>query len=258
MAFELVKLTGGLLMPLPIILILLSAGLVLLAARRRRLAAAALLLGSVSLLVLSAPPLSEQLLLNLENKYPVLHDPPEAEWIIVLGGGSRYEKNMPPASCLGESSLYRLAEGVRLAKLLPRARLATSGGDTADRQISTAELMAQVAVDWGIDRSRITTLTSPRNTAAEARAAAELIDQKDPVILVTSAFHMRRAKALFQGRGIKVIPAPAGHLVDAGRGDRHIGHQLPGSKYLGFAELALWEHLGLIWARIRGQTEQSK
>jgi hypothetical protein len=74
-----------------------------------------------------------------------------------------------------------------------------------------------------------------------------LIEKKDPVILVTSAFHMRRAKALFQGRGIKIIPAPAGHLVDAGRGDRHIGNQLPGSKYLGFAELALWEHLGLIW-----------
>jgi len=224
MQFELIKLTGGLLTPLPLILILLLAGLVLLAARRSRLAAAALLLGTVCLLVLSAPPLSEQLLLNLENKYPVLHEPPEAEWIIVLGGGSKYEQTLPPASCLGESSLYRLA---------------TSGGGTADRQLTTAELMAQVAVDWGIDRSRITTLTSPRNTAAEARAAAELIDQKDPVILVTSAFHMRRAKALFQGRGIKVIPAPAGHLVDAGRGDRHIGQQLPGSKYLGFAELAL-------------------
>ncbi|MFW6011330.1 MAG: hypothetical protein ACOC8Q_02360 [Desulfosalsimonas sp.] len=46
--------------------------------------------------------------------------------------------------------------------------------------------------------------------------------------------------------------------MDIDRDDRHIGHQLPGSKYLGFAELALWEHLGLTWARIRGQTGQAK
>lgn len=255
MAFELVKLAGGLLMPVPLILALLLSGLVLLIfTRRRRLAAVLLAAGTLVLLILSVPPLPERALMNLEQDYPVLGNPPHAEWIIVLGGDSRYVENASPAACLGESSLYRLAEGVRLAKLLPNARLVTSGSGFADRLPGTAELMKKAAVDWGIDPSRITALTTPRTTEAEARAAAELIDKQDKVILVTSAFHMRRARALFQGRAIETIPAPTGRLTDVHRPEKHLGHQLPQSKYIGFAEISLWEHLGLLWARIRGKT----
>lgn len=254
MIFELVKLTGGLLMPLPVILILLVIGLVLLtASRRRRLAATFIAAATVLLMAVSLPWLSAAALMDLEQDYPVLRKPPQAEWIVVLGGGSRHNKSVPCASRLGESSLYRLAEGVRLANLLPGARLVTTGSGFEGRDVSTAELMEKVAVDWGIDPSRIKTLTNPRNTEAEAREAAGLIDDdEDRVILVTSAFHMRRAMALFRGQGLEVIPAPAGHRVDRQRGGRHIGYKLPKSKYIGFAEAALWEHLGLLWAWLRG------
>jgi uncharacterized SAM-binding protein YcdF (DUF218 family) len=256
MAFELVKLIGGLLMPVPLILMLIIFSLILLAATtNRRLALVTLAAGTALLLLLSVAPLSERALMNLEQSYPVLHDPPRADWIIVLGGGSRYNKSIPPASCLGESSLYRLAEGVRLAKRLPDARLITSGAGPADQHPGSAELMAEVAADWGIDPARIITLTTPRNTEQEARAAARRINEQDTVILVTSASHMRRAKALFNGQGLGVIPAPAGHLVDSQRTNRHIGHHLPQAKYIGFAETALWEHIGLLWAKLRGKTD---
>jgi uncharacterized SAM-binding protein YcdF (DUF218 family) len=44
------------------------------------------------------------------------------------------------------------------------------------------------------------------NTADEAVAVKELISPSKRIILVTSAFHMYRAKRLFEKQGFEVIP----------------------------------------------------
>ena len=44
------------------------------------------------------------------------------------------------------------------------------------------------------------------NTADEAAAVKELISPSKRIILVTSAFHMYRAKRLFEKQGFLVIP----------------------------------------------------
>lgn len=251
--FQLTKLMGGMLMPLSIILIILIIALILLMlTRKRRTGLFILTTGTILLLVLSVPPLSQRALLTLEQTYPILETPPDAQWIVVLGGGSRGNDNWPPATRLGESSLYRIAEGVRLAKLLPDARIITSGG-CGNEDISTAHLMKQTAVSWGIDPERIIVHSTPRNTAQEALEVASIADTKDVIILVTSAFHMQRSMALFQGRGVSAVPAPAGHLIDPAPQNRHIGHFLPSSGNLKYAEIFLWEKIGKAWAFLRGQ-----
>jgi uncharacterized SAM-binding protein YcdF (DUF218 family) len=253
MIFSLVKLAGGMLMPLPIILICLIAGFVLLLANRSRLAGYGLLIAGTGLLLLvSTPFLPERILGDLESRYQPLHNPPSgAKWIVVLGGGAHGGKKRPAVSRLSESSLYRIAEGVRLAKALPRAKLVTSGGSDAPGP-GSAELMADVAKSWGIASNRLITLDQTMNTEDEAAAMAERAGDGEPVILVTSAFHLPRAVALFQGQGLEVIPAPAGYLTDPDRSAKHIGHQLPQAGYIQFMERAMWEHLGLAWAKLRG------
>ncbi|MFW6315365.1 MAG: YdcF family protein, partial [Desulfohalobiaceae bacterium] len=248
MGFELVKLIGGLLMPVPVILILLWLGLLLMLIKMRRLGLVLLVAGSCLFLLLSTPFLPEKLLQDLEQSSPELLDPPEANWILVLGGGARGRQDLPPASRLGESSLYRLAEGLRLAKSLPEARLVTSGGSYFAGP-SSARIMASTAKSWGLDPDRIVIQDSPLNTAGEAKSMARRMQKQERLILVTSAFHMPRAMQLFQTQGLEPVPAPTRHLVDPQRPDKHIGHQLPQSGYLEMARLALWEHLGLIWAR---------
>lgn len=251
MGFELVKLIGGLLMPIPVILMLLIGGLgLLLFSRFHRLAAGLLMAGTGLLLVFSTAFLPERTLSGLENVYPVLSDPPAAEWIVVLGGGAKGGADRPPASRLGESSLYRIAEGVRLARMLPGAKLVTSGGSFKGGAAS-AQLMAEVAAAWGIERTRILVHSEPVNTEGEAHVMTRRIEKKDRVILVTSAFHMPRAVVLFEKAGIPVIPAPAGHMVDPDRAERHIGHQLPQAGNLKYAERAFWEWLGMGWALMR-------
>ena len=50
---------------------------------------------------------------------------------------------------------------------------------------------------------------SDRNTAEEARAIRSLLPApQHRVLLVTSAFHMRRAQALFEREGLTVLPFP--------------------------------------------------
>lgn len=255
MSFQLIKLAGGLLMPVPIVLALLVLGLTLLfSTRMRYLGMGALVLGTGLLLIISVPPLPERALAALEGQYPVLAEPPDAGWIVVLGGGARDEESWPAATRLSESSLYRLAEGVRVARLLPEAKLVTSGGASRVGE-TTASLMARVAEQWGIESERIVVQAEPENTAAEARAMAARIEPNERVILVTSAFHMTRAVALFEGEGVAVIPAPAGHLAEPTPRYEHAGEFLPRSKHVEFTERLWWERLGTAWATLTGKVD---
>lgn len=256
MLFQLTKLAGGLLMPISVVLALLVLGLVLLVASRfRYLGLGLVALGAVVLFLVSLPPLPERALASLESRYPVLSDPPDAEWIVVLGGGSRGVADWPAANRLTRSSLYRLAEGVRLARQLPDAKLVTSGGVSSETGETTAELMAQVAQEWGIGRDRILVQAEPRTTAAEAQAMADRLAPQDRVVLVTSAFHMPRAVALFEGQGVAVIPAPTGHYAEPGPRYVHAGELLPSATQVEFVERLLWEKLGLTWAVLQGETD---
>jgi len=247
------KLIAGLLMPVPVILIVLAAGLCCILLPRFRRAAIGLIAASaVMLLFVSTPFLPERLLSNLENAYAPIseNELPHADWIVVLGGGASGGEKKPPADRLSASSLYRIAEGVRLAESIPDAVLITSGG-VFSRGNGSGELMAQTAASWGIDPGRIIVHDDPRNTREEARAVSRRVRTGDSIVLVTSAFHMPRAVMLFEKHGMRVIPAPAGRMVDPDRPEKHIGHQLPQSGYIEFTERALWEHLGMLWTRIR-------
>lgn len=68
------------------------------------------------------------------------------------------------------------------------------------------------ALSLGIDKSFLYSTTSASNTAEEAYQTKRLLQKKFPsspkIILVTSAFHMKRAKKIFERQNIKVIPYP--------------------------------------------------
>jgi len=47
-----------------------------------------------------------------------------------------------------------------------------------------------------------------KNTYEESLALAKMISIKSSIILVTSAYHMKRSKYLFEKQGFNVIPYP--------------------------------------------------
>lgn len=68
------------------------------------------------------------------------------------------------------------------------------------------EVLKEYAIANGIPSEKILVTKNVENTADEAVAVKELISQSKRIILITSAYHMYRAKKLFENQGFIVIP----------------------------------------------------
>ena len=68
------------------------------------------------------------------------------------------------------------------------------------------EVLREYAVSNGIPSENILVTKDVENTAEEAVAVKKLISPSKRIILVTSAYHMYRAKRLFEKQGFVVIP----------------------------------------------------
>jgi uncharacterized SAM-binding protein YcdF (DUF218 family) len=97
----------------------------------------------------------------------------------------------------------------------------------------------------GVKASHIITLPKPKDTHDEALAIKELLGTK-PFYLVTSAYHMPRAHALFTKVGTNPIAMSASPLEDANKYFRINGHEISKS------ETAFHEYLGLLWSYLKG------
>ena len=120
--------------------------------------------------------------------------------IVVLGSGFRTDKTLPPNDRLSANGIVRLTEAIRLASLLPSARLIVSDG------VGQGESLAQTAMILGVPRERITLEARSNDTSDEAALLPPLVG-KEPFLLVTSAAHMRRALALCRRQGLNPIAA---------------------------------------------------
>ena len=70
------------------------------------------------------------------------------------------------------------------------------------------ELLKAKAVELGINESQILLSNKVANTSEEAEAVAQLISANEikRIVLITSSFHMPRAKLLFDKQGIDSVP----------------------------------------------------
>ncbi len=249
-------------LPLSFTLICGALGLILcLFPRRARLGQCLLVLAILSLAAFSNKAVSLALLSPLENSFAPIPDfktraelPPElarCRAIVVLGGGHSDAPTLSRANQLVPASLSRLSEGIRLAQLLPDARLVTSGHNGFDK-ISHAQVVAEAAISLGFPASRIDSLHTPRDTEDEAYATKAKFGP-GPIALVTSAWHLPRAVALFRGAGIEVVPVPADFLA---RPD----DDTPLKRWLKWdmdslqrSTRANHEWVGLLWTKLRGK-----
>lgn len=128
--------------------------------------------------------------------------------IVVLGADVRREASEYGAITLGPLSLERLRYAARLQRRTGLPILVSGGrlkpGDAA-LSVLMAEALAidfRVSARWIEDRSR--------NTAENARFSAEMLRNEgiSTALVVTHAWHMRRAVMAFEQRGLEVLPAP--------------------------------------------------
>lgn len=213
MLFTLKKFIGGLLLPLPFLLLIMAASLLLLwFTRWQKTAKSFLTLSWLALLLLSLQPVADSLLAPIENKYPTYQSSTPVDYIIVLGGGYTYNPEWAPSSNLINNSLPRVAEGIRIYRQNPHSKLVFTGGKAMDNPMASARVAGLVAESLGVPQNDIILVENGKNTEGEAELIAKLIGNK-PMALVTSANHLPRAIVWFEKQGLTPIPAPANQLA---------------------------------------------
>lgn len=196
---------------------------------------------------------------------------PEA-LIVVLSGGASDDLNLPVTDRLTPDSALRVIAAVQIYRRLMSPttqtlkpgqsankekqspavtpRIVILGGSTVN---STPEAipMKTLAESLGIPANQILIETRSDDTASEAKDAMPLVGHR-PFMLVTSAYHMLRAMALFQHLGMRPIAAPSNYM---GRRTNEplVLSVLPSTNALAESETAWHEQLGMIWEHVRGQ-----
>lgn len=251
MLFALKKWIGGLLLPLPLLLLIMACGLILLFfTQRQKAGKISMLIAWGALLLLSLQPIADRFLAPLEQHYPTLNSTSHADYIVILGGGYTYNPQWAPSSNLINNSLARVNEGIRQLQLNPNARLIFTGAAALNNSVSAAQVAAKVAESLGVPAQHIIMLDTPRDTQEEAVAVAHVVGDH-PLVLVTSANHLPRALAFFQAQGLSPIPAPANQLALQSPLNPW-EKALPAPLYLSHSERAWYEYLGQLWQKMTG------
>jgi uncharacterized SAM-binding protein YcdF (DUF218 family) len=205
----------NLLHPFSIYLIGLSAVVILFYFKKIRLVNLLFILSFLWLLISSFGFLPNLLVESLESKYSVYHPSVQDSCIyhiLVLGGGHVEDERLPPNGQLNLTALGRLAEGIRLFRLLPNSKLVLSGYSPSGRT-PQAEILKRTALLLGVDNRRTLLQVTPTNTYEEAKEYSKKYGNNVKLIVVTSATHMSRAIEMFKGFDLDPIPAPTNFLI---------------------------------------------
>ena len=135
---------------------------------------------------------------------------PNAQAIVVLS----QRRHLPP----GNTKIIewwhdpdRFMAGLMLLKAKKAEKIIFTGGSSPYLTELPPEgnVYKQEAISFGVEPNKILTTRPVTNTMEESKAVKSILgNKKSTILLVTSAFHMKRAKRLFEKQSINVIPYP--------------------------------------------------
>ena len=194
----------------------------------------------------------------LEDRVPrPQEEPREIACMIVLGGAIENEVMNSRGGIEFNAAADRYTEALRLAIAHPEAKILVSGGDGSfsGRYEGEAVAAERFFSSYGVPTDRIIKENESRNTWENVQKTKALLEKQglNDCLLITSAFHMPRATALFEKAGLAVKPWPVDY--------RTSGTVSPG---LDFTQpslnaqntsTAVREWLGLIGYRLAGRID---
>lgn len=221
MFFYASKLIWFFLQPSAASIFLIVTGLILTKTRWQRWGKRLLVTGTVALLLIAFSPLGRQLVLPLEDRFPIQQQhtmkADEIDGIVVLGGAIHMHITDHRGVPSIVSGAERIIEAVKLAKRFPSARIILAGGPNtiASNPTPDSVIVKQLMTDMGINPERIEVEGRSRNTWQNAVLAKKLANPKSDEnwYLVTSAYHMPRAIGCFRQVGFQVKAYPVDYLT---------------------------------------------
>ena len=248
MAFIFKKVITHCLLPPGIFIMLLLFACIFLKRRLRILA----LVFALFIYMLSIGPTKDLLLIPLEDSFPIpsIEEIKRGDAYVVLGGGI-YD-NAPDVDGKGALSGDALARVLAANKLyrISKKPVILSGGRIFGRT-AEAEIAKRTLASLGVSEKDIITESKSIDTYENALFVKEIADARNisRIVLVTSAYHMKRSRLLFGRHFREIIPYPAGYLTS------RIGYDalsfLPSAAALADLSLAIKEYMGIAFYRIK-------
>lgn len=191
----------------------------------------------------------------VDGQIPTAESFPKADAIVCLGGSMNIATNLGDHAEM-YTSADRVWQAARLYKAGKAPKIFVTGR-------GTARAAQRLLMDCGVPESVITLLEDARNTEEEAKGIVRLFDCSDcsigksrdegieqstnlnnrTILLVTSSWHMRRAKLMFEkyAKGVEVIPAPADFEATVHAAEEFNPRDLlPGNSYMNEVYLREW------------------
>jgi len=228
-------------------MLIIAIGLALMY-RWRRVGMLLCIVGLTSLWLLSTPVVSTTLARALEA-YPALDQatlPNNTKLAIVVAGAGHYDNAAEyGVSTPTEDGFIRLHCAANLHNRTGLPVLLTGGPTNKAQEVHSEVLAESLSSQFGITARWLEKKSS--TTWQNAAFSAEILNLEgiDNVVLVTQAYHMRRAVMLYQLAGFTVSPAPT--QLSPAFPWQMWKYWLPSARALRRSNLVFHETLGLVW-----------
>ena len=242
--------------PLNLTIFLLLAGLIAGMFGRRRFATTCSLLAFLILALSTWSSIGVVMLNRLEDRFPRPPLPQKVDGIVVLGGGMEGAVNFVRGGYELNADGDRIVEAAVLARRFPTAKIVISGGpiELIGQGEGDADSAPRLLSALGVSADRMILENKSRTTYENAIFTKRLVMPKpgETWLLVTSAAHMPRSKALFDKAGFPTIPWPVDYWTTGKEG---LFRTSPGDN-LEITTKALREWSGLLGYWLSGRIDQ--
>ncbi len=227
--------------------------------RARRAGLSLAIAGVVALVVAGLSPLATLLIAPLETRFPPFRDDGRpVDGIVVLGGAVESDASVRRDQLVLNEAGERFTAALDLGRRYPGARILLSGGGGSRLILDEppeAAVTADHLVRLGLERGRLVLEDRSRTTAENATYSREIAAPKpgERWLLVTSAWHMPRAVAVFRKAGFPVTPYPVDYRTRDGAELLPFGFVSEGLRRL---DVAAKEWAGLVGYYVAGRSDE--
>jgi uncharacterized SAM-binding protein YcdF (DUF218 family) len=250
MMFAIQKIMNYIIFPPSIFIIILIPALLFLKNSRKK-AVILIICDIILIYFLSIEPVKNLILSPLENFAKPLTDSlaGNADLVVVLGGGtigSSPEENN--SGSLTGDAFKRALYGLYIAEKY-KLPLLYSGGKLFDSERqSESEIALKILAKYSSGKIKIHGEDKSRTTYENALYTKEKFNPRK-IILVTSAYHMKRSVYVFRKSGLDCVPAPTDYKIDSGK--FNVTSYIPKSGEMDMIYRGLKEYAGLIFYSLK-------
>jgi len=157
------------------------------------------------------------LLQKLENTYAIPKSfPDKIDGILILGGGINTLLTYQHSQIILNEKIERITESVKLIKQFPDAKVVYSEGVliTSKIDITNIDVVKMFYKQMGVDNKKIIFENKSRNTYENFIFSKKFINNNsNKWILLTSAYHMKRAMSVAEKLELNFIPYPVDYRL---------------------------------------------